>query len=352
MAKERIQYIDIAKGIGIALVVLAHSKFPLNHFVTMFYLPMFFFISGCFYSPKSDFRNFLLKKTKQLYLKFVYIGIILLLLHPVFIKLGFYNSIIPDEFQSNYMKSIPIYSMNAYLEKTLEILSLNVPEQLMRPMWFIGALWIAVITLKFLDYFVFVKVKNKYIEPLVVAIVFAVGYYSKLPSFIGQGFVSMLFCWLGSKCMREEYLDKLIQFSRLKQVLIVLAGLVICGVASLKTDLIMMANTYTSWWTMLITSCVGTIAMLLVCYWISGSVCGKVFSYIGQHTIAILSMHMICFKFVNWIIIYTTDLNDIYMAAYPIITNDGLWWIAYSVVGLTIPLFIQHLYNTIKIKLI
>lgn len=42
MIKERIQYIDIAKGIGIALVVLAHSKFPLNHFVTMFYLPMFF----------------------------------------------------------------------------------------------------------------------------------------------------------------------------------------------------------------------------------------------------------------------------------------------------------------------
>lgn len=352
MAKERIQYIDIAKGIGISLVVLAHSKFPLNHFVTMFYLPMFFFISGCFYSSKSGLKNFLWKKTKQLYLKFVYIGIILLLLHPIFMKFGFYNSIIPDEFQSNYIKSIPIYSMNDYLEKTLEILALNVPEQLMRPMWFIGALWIAVITLKLLDFFVFTKVTNKYIEPLVVAIVFAVGYYSKLPSFIGQGFVSMLFCWLGSKCMREKLLDKLIQFCRLKQVFIVLVGFVICGVASLKTDLIMMANIYTSWWTMLITSCVGTIAMLLVCYWISGSVCGKVFSYIGQHTIAILSMHMICFKFVNWIIIYTTDLNDIYMAAYPIITNDGLWWVAYSVVGLTIPLFIQYLYNTIKIKLI
>lgn len=98
MIKERIQYIDIAKGIGIALVVLAHSKFPLNHFVTMFYLPMFFFISGYFYSPKLNLNNFLLKKTKQLYIKFVYIGIILLLLHPIFMRLGFYNSIIPGEF--------------------------------------------------------------------------------------------------------------------------------------------------------------------------------------------------------------------------------------------------------------
>ena len=352
MIKERIQYIDIAKGIGIALVVLAHSKFPLNHFVTMFYLPMFFFISGYFYSPKLNLNNFLLKKTKQLYIKFVYIGIILLLLHPIFMRLGFYNSIIPGEFQSNYMKSIPIYDMNEYLDKIIEILTLNVPEQLMRPMWFIGALWIALITLKLLDFFVFIRVTNKYIEPLIVAVVFAVGYYCKLPSFIGQGFVSMLFCWLGSKCRKNEYLDKLIQFNRLKQVLIVFAGLVICGVASLKTDLIMMANIYTSWWTMLITSCVGTIAMLLICYWISGSICGKVLSYIGQHTIAILSMHMICFKFVNWVIIDITGLNEIYMAAYPIITNEGLWWVAYSVVGLVIPLLIQYLYNTIKMKLI
>ena len=62
MQKERIQYIDIAKGIGIAFVVLAHAKFPLNNFVTMFYLPMFFLYSGYFYSNNMGYLDYISKK--------------------------------------------------------------------------------------------------------------------------------------------------------------------------------------------------------------------------------------------------------------------------------------------------
>ena len=348
MTKKRIQYIDIAKGLGIALVVFAHSKFPLNHFVTMFYLPMFFFISGCFFSSKSDTKEFLKKKTKQLYFKFVYIGLIILLLHSVFTKLGFYSEEIPNSLQSNYMKNIPDLNLCEYLSNLAQILALSVPEQLMRPLWFIGTLWIAMVILKLLDTYIFHRFKNKYLEPTMVAAVFFIGFFMKLPGFIGQGLVALLFCWIGSKCMCLGYLHKLFSMSKSKQLLIMLAGVVICAVGSLKTDLIFMANTYTSWWTMLVTSITGISSMLIICNWMSESVCGNILSYIGQHTIAILSMHMICFKIVNWLIIKVENLDDIYMAAYPIITNESLWWLAYSTVGIITPLAVQYFYNITK----
>ena len=140
----------------------------------------------------------------------------------------------------------------------------------------------------------------------------------------------------------------MLSISKRKQILSVIAGFFVCAVASQKTDLIFMANKYTTWWTMLVTSITGTVSMLIICYWLTRTAYGKILSYIGQHTIAILSMHMICFKLVNWIIIRVESLEDIYMAAYPIITNESLWWVAYSTVGIFVPLVAQYFYSLTK----
>ena len=59
--KERLHYIDIAKGIGIILVVWFHMpyldrlpQFQLwGGYITTFYMPLFFLMSGLFYKPKS-----------------------------------------------------------------------------------------------------------------------------------------------------------------------------------------------------------------------------------------------------------------------------------------------------------
>ena len=49
MATKRISYIDMAKGIGIFLVVLGHSSFPtqeINQWISSFHMPLFFLLSG------------------------------------------------------------------------------------------------------------------------------------------------------------------------------------------------------------------------------------------------------------------------------------------------------------------
>src|SRR5215216_4173095 len=61
---KRVQYVDIAKGIGIILVVMGHNDFALispfaHKFIYSFHMPMFFFMSGMFFKPDVPFLKFL-----------------------------------------------------------------------------------------------------------------------------------------------------------------------------------------------------------------------------------------------------------------------------------------------------
>ena len=51
---ERIEYIDVTKGIGIMSVLLGHSislmAHPVNRFILSFHMPLFFFVSGMLFS--------------------------------------------------------------------------------------------------------------------------------------------------------------------------------------------------------------------------------------------------------------------------------------------------------------
>ena len=54
MSPKRLHYIDIAKGIGILLVALAHNDLAgyapfLYHWIYSFHMPLFFFLSGLFF---------------------------------------------------------------------------------------------------------------------------------------------------------------------------------------------------------------------------------------------------------------------------------------------------------------
>ena len=69
--RDRIEHIDIAKGIGIIFVAFTHSKlttyFPLVvNLQEQFVMPLFFLISGTFFSNRIDFRTFVLRKADAL----------------------------------------------------------------------------------------------------------------------------------------------------------------------------------------------------------------------------------------------------------------------------------------------
>ena len=64
---------DVAKGIGIYLVILGHVTHSewLWYYIWQFHMPLFFFISGLLYTPKDSFKAFLIKRIKSLYIPYV-----------------------------------------------------------------------------------------------------------------------------------------------------------------------------------------------------------------------------------------------------------------------------------------
>lgn len=70
---------DIAKGIGICLVILGHNENPLTNYIYSFHMPLFFLLAGIFHSSKSEYSIFLKNKTKALLVPYFSFSIILFL---------------------------------------------------------------------------------------------------------------------------------------------------------------------------------------------------------------------------------------------------------------------------------
>ncbi len=76
----RIEHIDIAKGIGICLVVIGHTaglSAGLHDFIYLFHMPLFFIISGYLYhGTHNDYKSYIKKKAKRLLTPFLFFFIL------------------------------------------------------------------------------------------------------------------------------------------------------------------------------------------------------------------------------------------------------------------------------------
>ena len=76
--KPRIEYIDLAKGICITLVVCFHltlfydTSLPCDNFFKAFRMPLYFFLSGCFFKAYEGFGGFVKRKINKLLIPFAF----------------------------------------------------------------------------------------------------------------------------------------------------------------------------------------------------------------------------------------------------------------------------------------
>jgi len=133
--KQRVSYIDVAKGLGILLIVFGHNRIlsnensEIHRIIYSFHVPLFFFISGLFLNPNENFWVFFIKKADSL-LK-PYFVVLLSLSIPLLVK-GF--------------------SASKYI---FEVLYGNGATIIWPHLWFLPHLWILLIFS-----YVFVKITN------------------------------------------------------------------------------------------------------------------------------------------------------------------------------------------------
>lgn len=80
MQSQRIEWLDVAKGIAILLMVAGHTTIPkpVSNFIWAFHMPLFFIASGWCTRWGGQFGEFLVKKTKTLLMPFaIYTAIVL-----------------------------------------------------------------------------------------------------------------------------------------------------------------------------------------------------------------------------------------------------------------------------------
>jgi fucose 4-O-acetylase-like acetyltransferase len=95
---KRIEYLDIAKGIGILLVVLGHNDFEVispfvQRLIYSFHMPLFFFLSGYFLNTGVPFFEFFKKRFNSLLKPFFFTIFLIYFTSVSFEKMGFNTAI-------------------------------------------------------------------------------------------------------------------------------------------------------------------------------------------------------------------------------------------------------------------
>ena len=117
-AKSRIDYFDIAKGIGIILVIIGHSGFAGDFwgcFIASFHMPLFFIISGMLSNLKNekeqDTRALIEKKIRGLMIPYISFSIIYIVIYIISLCTGAIDI-------KDFVQSI-IYMLTLYGDSTL-----------------------------------------------------------------------------------------------------------------------------------------------------------------------------------------------------------------------------------------
>lgn len=89
LVKNRIETFDIAKGIGILIMVLGHTGFgdSFDKIIHTFHMPLFFFISGYFYRPEKtkSFKEYLVHQIDVLLIPYLVFAIFYEILHYIYV---------------------------------------------------------------------------------------------------------------------------------------------------------------------------------------------------------------------------------------------------------------------------
>lgn len=149
MAK-RIEYIDIARGIGILLVVMGHNDFsvvsPFGYkLIYSFHMPLFFFLSGYFLNITGGFLTFCRKRFNSLLKPYFFTIFLIYFISISFGKMGFQTAI------GRIIKSL--YGAGYYLDWV--------------QLWFLPHLFV-VSLYAFLFYAVLSKADNRWVRWLVL----------------------------------------------------------------------------------------------------------------------------------------------------------------------------------------
>lgn len=232
MAKERIAEFDLMKGLGILLMVVCH-RLPevtsLYDWIHTFHMPLFVFISGYLFRPRS-FRQLVERSAKRLLLPFSVVFLLFLLADG--------NS------------------------RTLHVQSLLSSNPPLWVVWFLPSLFVTQILAGF-------TFGHRSLQ--LVALLFGLGatflFESlQLPFYLWQGCFMYPFFWVGSQLSQHHCLASL--DNRPRAILLVVVSVLVWGIAFLfESGPLRLAVCRANWWVAgdIVVALAACLVLFLVC---------------------------------------------------------------------------------------
>lgn len=308
MIKKRVVFLDVAKAIGIFLVVLGHANPPSGvvKLIYAFHMPLFFFISGYLFSFDKNpaAGGFIKKKATQLLVPYVFLNIISYLFW-LFISrnYGIDNAI-----------DVPVYKpligmlygngINDYLHHCV-------------PLWFLVCLFVVEVSF----YLLF---KNAHQKLLLLAGFAVVGYLdhrfniARLPWGINIAFTAIVFYGVGHVC--KQHLQKLLSAKNWLLALCSVGLIGLMGLIATRNGVPdMNGRVYNNYLLFIIGAFSGTVAMLIVSRLIELRFNKlNAFVFLSMNTLIILGFHKIVGELIKGGLWYVFKIDPvIFVSALP-----------------------------------
>lgn len=302
MEKKRLDFLDIAKGIGIILVLYSHScGFPIfGNAVVAFYMPLFFFVSGYVYREGRTPAENIKRKLKQLLIPYAGYTLLLyaehILLAVIKHELTWENIIMP--------LLGALYSRAAlYADMTGD----NIFFLLLSngPLWFITAMASGCVIFYLLVERFLKNKKDMIVITAVLTAITAIFAYCPylLPWSLDTASAVALFMLMGAKLGQIQYFgdENKKQFNI---IVVCLATLVYCLVTQVAEPINLSIREFGydgilgAFW-FLAAASAGVLIFLWLCRYIEKFRWTRIFILIGKHTYSIMALHILLFKYLT-----------------------------------------------------
>lgn len=341
-------FISIAKAIGIILMVAGHSGCPalMNNFLYLFHMPLFFVCSGYFYKDIRDtnaLTKYYERKAHGLYMPYLKWSLIFLLFHNIFVVLNIIHS--------------EIYDLNSYIKQLFNICIMKDFEILIHPFWFIKELLLSSIliaTLSYLCHKYLRKVTNIVFAGIFIFLTVLCKYYKIKCPVLGDVSIltlSITYIYIGMLYRKYENKIKPGSATCITSFAITITGSILfSGVIDMRYTTLSNVLPY------FFLSITGILFIFSISKFINLHVNDHHYIYyIGNHTMPILALNLLTLKIGNLIKIQIYDMPLESLASHTIIyDHNQLFWLLYLIIGVSIPLLIEHVYTfffkKVKIK--
>lgn len=332
-------YWNTVKGLGIIAIVVGHTGSPFTPYMYMYHLALFFFISGFLYKQKysADPFNYFTTRLRRLWWPMTKYGIVFVLLHNIFLKIGVYSSV--DKV--DLVAPIQPYSMVEIMLKIKSTILMQTMEQMGCAMWFVQSLLVAMVLFCCIQKLSAWGQGGK-AEVITVSLVLICGivgvvllkkkvaldYFAE----VGLLVIPIIYCGYVTHRLWEK-----IPF---KWYLALAAAIYMIGVyqwtgkhvnLSIK-EIIGSTFFYT-------VSVAGIYLNLYLARTVKRShLLRDGIARLGENSFHIMALHFLSFKIMSAVYIVIYDKPIYWIAKFPII--DTAWWIPYTVCGLVIPVIV------------